>query len=293
MVSVFLSGRPLWVNPELNASDAFVAAWLPGTEGGGVADVLVAGADGKSRHDFHGRLSFSWPRTAAQLQLNKGDADYDPLFALGYGLTYAQATTVPALPEISGVNAATTNAGNYFRKGRNVSPWQLVLRQGGKATPATGNSAESEGGALSLRAVDANGLQEGGRRLRWNGSAEAAVAIVGGGDDKSVDLQRQANADMTLQLQYRVDNPPQGPVTLAVGCGEDCRGAVDVTSLLTAAPAGQWQTMKIKLSCLRKAGADMTQVVEPFALGTAAALELSIAEIRLATDPAGAVCPGQ
>ena len=40
VVSVFLSGRPLWVNPELNASTAFVAAWLPGTEGGGIADVL-------------------------------------------------------------------------------------------------------------------------------------------------------------------------------------------------------------------------------------------------------------
>jgi beta-glucosidase len=51
--------------------------------------------------------------------------------------------------------------------------------------------------------------------------------------------------------------------------------------------------MKIKLSCLRKAGADMAKVDEPFALSTAAALDLSIAEIRVATDPAGAVCPGQ
>ncbi|MDX1381208.1 MAG: glycoside hydrolase family 3 protein, partial [Xanthomonadales bacterium] len=53
-VSVFLSGRPLWVNPELNASDAFVAAWLPGSEGGGIADVLIAAADGNPRHDFTG-----------------------------------------------------------------------------------------------------------------------------------------------------------------------------------------------------------------------------------------------
>ena len=46
IVSVFLSGRPLWVNPEINASDAFVAAWLPGSEGEGIADVLFRAADG-------------------------------------------------------------------------------------------------------------------------------------------------------------------------------------------------------------------------------------------------------
>jgi beta-glucosidase len=54
VVSVFLSGRPLWVNPEINASNAFVAAWLPGTEGEGVADVLLRDAAGKGPHDFHG-----------------------------------------------------------------------------------------------------------------------------------------------------------------------------------------------------------------------------------------------
>jgi beta-glucosidase len=66
-VSVFLSGRPLWVNPELNQSDAFVAAWFPGSEGAGVADVLVGG-----KRDFTGKLSFSWPKSAGQFTLNKG-----------------------------------------------------------------------------------------------------------------------------------------------------------------------------------------------------------------------------
>jgi len=293
VVSVFLSGRPLWVNPELNASDAFVAAWLPGSEGGGIADVLVAGADGKPRHDFHGKLSFSWPRTAAQLELNKGQANYDPLFPLGYGLTYASTTSVPMLPEVSGVSAATTNAGNYYRNGRSLPPWQLALRQNGKTTLATGNSADSEGGALSLRATDANGIQEGGRRLRWNGSGEASVTVVSSADAKSVNLERQANAEMVLQLQYRVDSAPKGPVALALACGTDCRGAVDVTSLLKSAPTGQWRTAKFRLDCFRKAGAKLANVVEPFVLGTNAALELSIAEIRLVADPAGAVCPGQ
>jgi len=293
VVSVFLSGRPLWVNPELNASDAFVAAWLPGTEGGGIADVLVAGEDGKPRHDFHGKLSFSWPRTAAQLESNQGQADYDPLFPLGHGLSYASTTAVPVLPEASGVNAATTNAGNYFANGRSMPPWQLALREDGKTTWASANSADSEGGALSLRATDANGIQEGGRRLRWNGSTEASVAVVGTTEAKSVNLERQANAEMSLQLQYRVDSAPKGPVFLALGCGKDCRGAVELTSLLAAPPAGQWRTLKIRLDCFRKAGANLSNVVEPFVLSTASALDLSIAEVRLAADPTGAVCPAQ
>ncbi len=88
VVSVFLSGRPLWVNPELNASAAFVAAWLPGSEGAGIADVLFRNNDGQVNYDFTGKLSFSWPGDSLQTPLNRNDPDYDPLFPYGYGLTY-------------------------------------------------------------------------------------------------------------------------------------------------------------------------------------------------------------
>ena len=89
-ISIFISGRALWVNPELNLSDAFVAAWLPGSEGAGIADVLIADANGKSRFDFTGRLSFSWPANAAQVQVNVDDEHYRPLFPYGYGLSYGE-----------------------------------------------------------------------------------------------------------------------------------------------------------------------------------------------------------
>ena len=87
VVSVFLSGRPLWVNPELNASNAFVAAWWPGTEAGGIADVLIADATGKPRRDFSGRLPFRWP-------LRLSDPPYfnaieDAALPVGFGLSYA------------------------------------------------------------------------------------------------------------------------------------------------------------------------------------------------------------
>ena len=111
VVALFLSGRPMWVNPEINASNAFVAAWLPGSEGGGIADVLIGDAAGKPRHDFTGRLSFSWPRTARPVTLNRGDHPYDPLFAYGYGLTYADHRPATRLSEDPGVAPGAGPAG--------------------------------------------------------------------------------------------------------------------------------------------------------------------------------------
>jgi beta-glucosidase len=66
----------------LDQADALVAAWLPGTEGEGIADVLFG--DFKPK----GKLSYAWPRSMAQVATHPGDKDYDPLFRLGYGLTY-------------------------------------------------------------------------------------------------------------------------------------------------------------------------------------------------------------
>jgi beta-glucosidase len=88
VVSVFLTGRPLVVNDELEASDAFVVAWWPGSEGAGVADVLFRKADGTVNHPFSGKLSFSWPRDATQAAVNRNDPGYQPLFPYGFGLTY-------------------------------------------------------------------------------------------------------------------------------------------------------------------------------------------------------------
>ena len=83
VVVVLFSGRPMIINDALGRCDAFVAAWLPGTEGQGVTDVLFG--DYKPT----GKLSFSWPRSMAQIPINVGDRKYDPLFKYGFGLTFA------------------------------------------------------------------------------------------------------------------------------------------------------------------------------------------------------------
>jgi len=88
-VTVLVSGRPLVVTDQLQHWQALVAAWLPGSEGAGVADVLFGEAAPA------GKLPHSWPRSADQVPINVGDPEYDPLFPFGFGLAYRQAAVEP------------------------------------------------------------------------------------------------------------------------------------------------------------------------------------------------------
>jgi beta-glucosidase len=256
-VSVFLSGRPLWVNPELNASDAFVATWFPGSEGAGVADVLVGGTT-----DFTGRLSFSWPKTAGQFVLNKGMPGYDPLFPLDYGLSYARAGSVPQLSEVSGVDASLANTSLFYTRGKVPAPFKLALDAG-----------------ITRAAVDSATTQEGAVQLTWT-AAKATARIAG----PKLDLTRETNADLSLQMTYRVVTAPRGPVSLMLGSG-----SVPAASLF--AGAAGWKTVRVPLKCLRDAGANMAAVDQPFALTAGAPFSVAISDLRLATDPAGTICP--
>jgi beta-glucosidase len=281
-VSVFLSGRPMWTNPEINASDAFVAAWLPGTEGGGVADVIVAGPDGRARHDFSGTLSFSWPRSAEGTPLNRGEPGYDPQFAYGYGLSYARPAAVARLSEDSGVSGATGAVDRYLVDGRIVSPWSLSLRDtGGETRSSDGRTGVSPRAGVSVRPVD-DLAQESGRQLAFAGGQEAVVAVNG----PPVDLSRQSNGELTLSFRYRVDVAPTGRVSLAMG-----QGVLDIGEILRSAPAGDWRMLRIRLSCFRSVGTDVAAVDTPFVLTTDAAMTVSVSEIQLASHDNIAVCP--
>jgi beta-glucosidase len=93
VVTLLYSGRPVAANDLINRSDAFIAAWLPGTEGMGLADMLLVGPNGRSQFDFTGRLSFDWPRGDC-LPQNGGVQ-----FARGYGLSLTSRSRVGHLPE--------------------------------------------------------------------------------------------------------------------------------------------------------------------------------------------------
>jgi beta-glucosidase len=91
VVTILLSGRPVSANDFINRSDAFIAAWQPGTEGQGIADLLFTGRNGHPAYDFSGRLSFDWPAGDC---LRRGEAQ----FRRGYGLSYRSPARVAWLP---------------------------------------------------------------------------------------------------------------------------------------------------------------------------------------------------
>lgn len=100
VVSVFITGRPLWVNREINASDAFVVAWLPGSEGEGISDVLFRKPNGAVAYDFSGKLPDAWPINAVDQPSLRGP---HALFPFGYGLTDQSNGDLRRLPEDSGI----------------------------------------------------------------------------------------------------------------------------------------------------------------------------------------------
>ena len=257
VVAVFLSGRPLWVNPYLNAADAFVAAWLPGSEGAGVADVLFG------RREFRGKLPYSWPKRADQTPLNVGDAGYDPLFAYGFGLTTRDDGRLAPLSEAR--DGAGGDRNTLFARGKATGGRRLLLGPAGQ--PLVANPGPE---LIGQRPAD-RAAQEDSVRLTWTGRAAATAAFVGA----PVDLSREANGDVALVAELRVDAAPTAPVTL---------NGVDVTARLRAL-AGRWGQVAVPLRCL----ADRARVARPFAMTTAGSLDLTVSAVRFASPAEGLV----
>ena len=278
VVSVFLSGRPLWVNPELNASDAFIAAWLPGSEGKGVADLLFKDANGEIAHDFKGRLAYSWPRHALQTPLNKGDESYDPLFPYGYGLSLVDAPA--AFPRLDEEDCSLELAGNrlpVFDK-RPVNGFELFISDlEGRRVPVTGRQASSPAGRVTVRNVDMR-AQEDAREFTWHGGG-AQIGFFG---HRPVDLTRFTGETARLNFEVRVEKRPESEVMLRMAGVEPQPGSLDVTEMLRNLPPGDWQRVSIELARFIESGADPRNVETPFMLSTNGAMQLSLANIEIA-----------
>jgi beta-glucosidase len=275
--TVFLSGRPLWVNPEINASDAFVAAWLPGSEGEGVADLLFGTAQGAAV-DFTGRLAFSWPNTGMPVTFKADGSVSGALYARGYGLTYRDTAAAVALSEDPHIPPQwRARPGSLFAAAHVTAPWSLFVADGGAQVHVTTPHQSSPHGIVSADSVP------DGTQVTWVGAQDGMLQISG----RAQDLRRAAASGGSLNLRYRVDAPSDQEVRLALFCTEArCASArdvaLDLTPMLRAAPPGaEWHSLSVPLSCFAAGGADLSAVEMPFTIGTAGHLKLTISDVSL------------
>lgn len=280
VVAVLLSGRPVYANDLINLSDAFVAAWLPGTEGKGVADVLFAGADGKPAHDFAGTLSFSWPGVACPGPRAAGPDGAKPQFALGYGLSYAKAGSVAQLPLDQATTCGQAEVLPVFDRGDSST---FALHVGdGKEVHALGSDVNAtlqwpqDRPLVKVRTVQVN-TQQDAKEVTWLGKA-----LLFSRNPSRNDLRPFAQADGAVVFDLSLVQAPKGKVSLLVGCGPGCEGRYDLTPALADAEPGQKRTIKVPLQCFADAGARLESVEMPFAVEADAPFAAAFANIRIA-----------
>jgi beta-glucosidase len=296
IVSVFLSGRPMWVNRELNLSNAFVAAWLPGTEGAGIADLLFRRADGAAGPDFTGRLSFSWPATAMPVTFADAGVVAGAQFARGYGLSLSQRSELPRLSEDPRIPPELLVRDTYFHAAHVTAPWSIYVSDSAGGVRLTSASQPSPGEAVTVQ------LQPPTVRVSWSGQG-AGVFSIGG---RAIDLRAAAHAGAVLTARYRVEVHPRQPVRVGVSCeapygagasldwslcGTRSGASLDLTASFNAAALGAWQTLSIPLQCLQREGADLSHVASPLQLSSRGAFVLSLSEVRLVPGGGKPRCP--
>jgi len=279
VITVFVAGRPLFVNDLLNLSDIFVAAWLPGTEGKGVSDLLVAGS---RSYDFRGKLSFSWPKSACQTPLNFGDAGYAPLFALNYGLRKGQRSKLGRLdtsyaPGGCGASNAVPVHGQADR-----ASFPLMIRSGSEQLElGTDLNATFRLPGIAVQTAQVN-TQQDGKLVTWSAGAPGGAALVARGA-KPIVLPAAAVNHGALQFDAIVAEAPQGKVTLAM---QDA--SLDATRLFTRLAGKGKQSIKLPLACFTERGLQLERMDAPFAISASAPFAVAIANIEIAGGAAAA-----
>ena len=283
VAAVFLTGRPLWMNREINAADAFVVAWLPGSEGEGIADVLLRTREGRVAHDFRGKLAYAWPRSALQVPVAAVAQGERPQFPYGFGLTYADAGNTATLPEDPGLVLSSAQAGVYFTRGKPAQDFVVRLTgANGVAMKVAATPAATPDGSLHISALDYK-AQEDARSLSWTGAGPhaASVELVA---PAPLDVERETNGDVLLVTTLRIDALAPGDTsTIGIGCGAGCNGWVPIGSQLSALPKGQWLSVGIPLKCFRDAGANMSKVDRPFEWSSHSGGQIAITDVSLST----------
>lgn len=214
-VALFLSGRVLWMNREINAADAFIASWLPGSEGAGIADVLFG------KRDATGQLPFSWPKDCGGAQINRPSG---ALFAVGYGRSLSDTTSLKKLDESCG----------YLSESKSNILYDLGRLSAGVLASAGGmdlTNLRGQAGGIVARGFD---------HLRQEDAREIAF-----GSGTTLTLTQKGKGEGAYRILYNQPEQPAGKVTLTVGAK-----VVDITSQLRLSAGRGWREMIITDDCI-------------------------------------------
>lgn len=276
VVAVLLSGRPLWVNKELNAADGFVAAWLPGTEGTGIADVLIGDKLGRPKFDFKGKLSFSWPAEVCNSPNTLGE-QAPPLFPYAFGLSYQN----PILP--------------WHQLDENTEAWRYGCILGDKQpmaqsitfSPDNGWDFYAEKKTTERHPINPTTLfgallarrlkQQNGVEAHWDGTELARLTLRNGHlqNDFLPILANHGALVMTIKLHKKTS----ADVSLVSFSGLSAANYVNISAQLQTMAMNQWQELSIDLNCFSQDRLDMSKVEIPFAMQTADKLSLSVKDL--------------
>jgi beta-glucosidase len=260
-VAVFLSGRPLWMNRELNAANAFVAAWLPGSEGAGVADVLTGARPAT------GRLSFSWPATCEGQPVN---GPQGALFAFGFGRSLDDTAPLPRLSEdcaalSNGDGAMVFGSG---RLGQGVSAFAARTGAAGASELLPQMRGDMNASGVTVRGYDRD-AQEDSRQITMRSGS-------------TFGLMQAEDSGGAWRIAYQVVSRPSAPVSLRVGTGDEA-ATIDLAAHFALAFDKGWREMVITPDCAPGLG-------QRIAFETMGEITFRISSVRRENLPEGTPC---
>lgn len=306
IITVMYSGRPLYVSEEISLSDAFVAAWLPGTEASGITDVLFE----QFGHDFQGRLSFSWPATKCGTTINVAashipnyqtpaqeqslEGEHAPLFPFGYGLAYnvnkanslgidANQIELDPTEGACGVSAAqaATEALELFGATADDDFELLISGASNDWQPVK----VSKGSPTSVDGVRTTPIdykhQQDAVKVEFDGNP--SQIYIGMADYQPFDARGYLQTGGFLAFEIDLKSAKPADLRIAIHCGWPCAGEFSLLEYLpepNLTDEANWSTVKIPLSRFEEAGADFLNLSAPFLIFSDKAVAFNLADVR-------------
>ena len=275
ITSIFLSGRPLAVNKQINLSSAFIAAWLPGQAVEGIADVILK-KDGKINKDFTGKLSFTWPKKSTQTVLNSNDPLSDHLFAFGYGLSYSDTINIPFLEEEEIIEKIESK---IIFEGSPLNANEFVIENNKSPSIVNANLYTSPEKNISLKRFDLN-QQYDSRNIVFNDSE----LMNAWGISLNENLVMSELSNPYVSIKFRVNSRSDDLLFFVATCGVNCSGAINLMDFLSDQNNNSWIEVDISYKCLEKSGLDLSKVYIPAMLMTSGKWDIDINKIVINKD---------